>query len=280
MAPAEISPINQLAAVAQLPPNPMRVRLNVEQTDASVLASAYETMQNRSESDNRSWVYWAEFHGFNRFDCWHHGSQGSQHYPWDLFLPWHRAYLLYFEQIAFAEVSAAIGLPWWDWTSGRSHQNGLPNAFTTQPALETGPVPPALRTTPPRTTRSHGPPSELPTVQTIDSILALATFEDFSNQLQNQHDFIHGWTGGDMGVVATSAFDPIFWAHHCMIDRLWYLWQLRHGVDNIPPSYLTQVLAPWKLTVADVLSIAHLGYTYALGRTNVAALPAFAASEL
>jgi tyrosinase len=66
-----------------------------------------------------------------------------------------------------------------------------------------------------------------------------------------------------MGVIATSAFDPVFWAHHCMIDRLWYLWQLRWGVTNIPPNYLRQTLAPWALTVQDVLDIHRLGYEYA-----------------
>ncbi|MGI8802073.1 MAG: tyrosinase family protein [Solirubrobacteraceae bacterium] len=65
-----------------------------------------------------------------------------------------------------------------------------------------------------------GSPASLPTTQTIDGILALSSFEDFTSPLQGQHDFVHGWTGGDMGVVATSAFDPIFWSHHCMIDRL------------------------------------------------------------
>ena len=28
-------------------------------------------------------------------------------------------------------------------------------------------------------------------------------------------DYIQRWVGGQMGVVATSAYDPIFWSHHC-----------------------------------------------------------------
>jgi hypothetical protein len=36
-----------------------------------------------------------------------------------------------------------------------------------------------------------------------------------------------------MGVVGTAAFDPIFWSHHAMIDRLWWLWQARNGNGNI-----------------------------------------------
>ena len=67
-----------------------------------------------------------------------------------------------------------------------------------------------------------------------------------------------------MGVVARAAFDPIFWSHHGMIDRLWYLWQLRHGVANIPQDYLDRPLAPFSLTVQDVLDIRRLGYEYAV----------------
>jgi tyrosinase len=65
-----------------------------------------------------------------------------------------------------------------------------------------------------------------------------------------------------MGSIATSAFDPAFWAHHAMIDRLWYLWQLRHGVNNIPANYLDKALFPG-YTVGQVLDVRALGYDYA-----------------
>jgi tyrosinase len=65
-----------------------------------------------------------------------------------------------------------------------------------------------------------------------------------------------------MGVIATSAFDPVFWAHHAMIDRIWYLWQLRHGMNNIPADYLNRALFPG-YTVAQVLDVHALGYDYA-----------------
>lgn len=254
----------------------VRVRRNVEQANIPALTDAYRKMQARTESDNRSWIFWGEYHGFNRFDCWHHGSVGGQSFAFDLFLPWHRAYLHYFEKVIMAENSQAT-LPWWDWTSPVSHQVGIPASFAApqsngQPnPLATGPVPPGFRTNPPRTQRNPGNPSQLPTKQTIDGILALSSFQDFSNQVQNQHDRIHGWTGGDMGVIAGSAFDPIFWSHHCMIDRLWYMWQLKHGVDNIPPSFLGQTLAPFAVTVRDVLDIRRLGYDYGLSRVLVPA---------
>jgi tyrosinase len=254
----------------------VRVRRNVEQANIPALSAAYAKMQSRSASDNRSWIYWAEYHGYNRYDCWHHGSQGSHQFAYDLFLPWHRAYLLYFERVALAEDANAM-LPWWDWTSASSHQVGIPPSFAAAQVgghanpLASGPVPAGVHAKPPHTTRKPGPPSGLPTQATIAGILALSSFDDFTTQVQNQHDAVHGWTGGDMGNIASSAFDPIFWSHHCMIDRLWYLWQVKHGVTNIPPGYLNRTLAPWALTVKDVLDVRKLGYTYGLSRTLIPA---------
>ena len=72
-----------------------------------------------------------------------------------------------------------------------------------------------------------------------------------------------------MASVATAAWDPVFWSHHCMIDRLWYLWQIRHGVNNIPPDLLPMVLQPFPLTVRDVLSINSLGYEYAVSLVRI-----------
>jgi tyrosinase len=71
-----------------------------------------------------------------------------------------------------------------------------------------------------------------------------------------------------MGSIATSAFDPVFWAHHTMIDRIWHLWQLRHGVNNIPADYLDKALFPG-YTVQQVLDVRALGYEYAAASVAV-----------
>lgn len=60
---------------------------------------------------------------------------------------------------------------------------------------------------------------------------------DFTSQIEGLHDRVHMWTGGDMGQIVYAAFDPIFWAHHCMIDPLWRIWQLRHP-GALPPARL------------------------------------------
>lgn len=37
---------------------------------------------------------------------------------------------------------------------------------------------------------------------------------------------------GDMGENDTAALDPIFYFHHCFIDRVFWLWQKRHGATD------------------------------------------------
>jgi polyphenol oxidase len=60
------------------------------------------------------------------------------------------------------------------------------------------------------------------------------------------HGIVHLWTGQpslqdpngvtDMGVLATAAQDPIFFAHHSNIDRLWDIWLAMSGNSNLPDS--------------------------------------------
>nr|CAT00093.1 tyrosinase [Tuber magnatum] len=56
--------------------------------------------------------------------------------------------------------------------------------------------------------------------------------------LEHYHNIIHTFTGtnyieenskeGHMSEVGVSAFDPIFWLHHCNVDRLYAIWQAIH----------------------------------------------------
>lgn len=57
------------------------------------------------------------------------------------------------------------------------------------------------------------------------------------------HDDIHGRTGGSGGHMSSldvSAMDPIFWLHHCNVDRLWAIWQ-----DLNPNEFMTARPAPF-----------------------------------
>jgi tyrosinase len=103
----------------------------------------------------------------------------------------------------------------------------------------------------------------------------------FFGALENIHNLIHNFSGGlnpnfdpnsgepmnidnpaagDMVNAGRTAFDPIFWAHHTNIDRLWFEWQKLH--PNAGPDDPSDTLPPWNMTVADTYSIAKLGYEY------------------
>jgi tyrosinase len=100
-------------------------------------------------------------------------------------------------------------------------------------------------------------------LRSLDDLLAIKGFVDFSNALQDTHDAIHGWVGGVMSQVSFAAFDPIFWAHHCMVDRIWWMWQNRQGNSTMPEALLNHSLPPFGKTVREVLDVNELGYEYA-----------------
>ncbi|MDQ6864402.1 MAG: tyrosinase family protein [Thermoproteota archaeon] len=247
---------------------------NLSEKELGDLRDAYTRMMEIK--DNRGYNYLAGFHGLPNWYCWHHQRNTRTVLSARLFLPWHRAYLYRFEQAAQDQVSG-VSIPWWDWRSDVSRAEGIPKAFldkaingkknplymahiyvpTSNPPLDTD------------TVRSTGDPSELPTSQDVDRVMQLSDFGDFNDELENIHDQIHVWTGGSMQQVAIAAFDPIFYSHHCMIDRIWWLWQLENGNSGMPPEMLSMVLEPFNLTVKDILNIYDLGYDYASTQVSV-----------
>jgi tyrosinase len=113
----------------------------------------------------------------------------------------------------------------------------------------------------PRTMRDPEPPDELPRATTIRAVLLAPTFQAFTEQLENVLNAVHVWVAASMGQIPVAAHGPIFWAHHCMIDRLWYLRQLQHPGADPPLTLINRALPPFPLTVADTLNITQLGYS-------------------
>lgn len=249
----------------------LRRRKSIDElTDAGIdgLRQAFRAME--ALADDRGYGYWAGIHGLPLPISCKHGNP--------LFLPWHRAYLYFFEQ-HMLDRDPDTGLPWWDWT----RQAGIPNAYNvaglpddTANPLATGPITgipsqqfqqaglPEITTT----VRQPDNPSNLPSPDEIASILDAADFTDFTMRLEDVHNGVHVWVGGTMSIVPLAAFDPIFWAHHAMIDRLWYLWQLSHPGANPPSALLDTALAPFPMTVRQTLDIATLGYDYAVSTSS------------
>lgn len=215
-------------------------------------------------SDDRGYQAWAGIHGLPLpISCTHHNH---------LFLPWHRAYLYFFEKALQDRVPGET-LPGWDWTS--HHGQGLPEAYGEPQTgghanpLYGSPIQPAGRRDAgeERTWRQEGQAGALPTAAEVAGVLANSDFFTFQTQLESLHDGVHVWVGGTMGDISVAAYDPVFWAHHCMIDRPWYLWQLRHPGAGPPTGLLGRALAPFPMTAKDTLHIDQLGYDYAAKTT-------------
>ena len=234
------------------------------------------------QSDNRGFYYVAGFHGWPDNWCWHHlvrRRKGATSRPLRLFFPWHRAYLMDLEQ-RLQDFIDTVRIPWWDWTSNISRRNGIPKLFTDKfiggkpnPFVSIDlpnniPRDPGAPR-PLKTWRSPGPKSALPKKASIDFALGKNDFEDAELFIENLHDQIHGWVGGTMGAVATAAYDMIFYSHHCMIDRIWYLWQKKHGNASGLEDLLDEPLPPFRRTVKGVLDIHQLGYDYAVNSATI-----------
>jgi tyrosinase len=92
------------------------------------------------------------------------------------------------------------------------------------------------------------------------------------------HNRVHVWVGGDMD-PGTSPNDPVFFLHHCNVDRIWASWQQRFFAGQLAQSYpvtaaptghnLDDLMFPWdgmnsplRVRPRDVLDTAALGYQY------------------
>jgi tyrosinase len=196
--------------------------------------------------------------------------------PYRRFLPWHRAYVLKFEQ-ALQHVDPNLALHYWDWTSSDAERHGLPAAFTDRDYASGGNTyPNPLRqfqfncggeNRPTR--RSPIDPSNLLQLRNeVNNAFGRTSYNGFNANtpspmgIQWPHGGLHGWVGGDMGSATYAAYDPIFWAHHSNVDRQWAAWQeSSNGAD--PDSTIQALpLEPFSMVVSDVLSYRALGYDY------------------
>jgi tyrosinase len=187
--------------------------------------AAVTAMQRLPSSDRRNWTRQAEIH----LNFCPHGN-------W-LFLPWHRAYLYYFEEIC-RELSGMneFALPYWNWQDN-----------PTMPAVFWDAASPLYNGT--RTsTASSALPATVFGAPAIETILDQPNFLLFASgqiplggsqrqsaaggQLEGgPHNRVHTFTGGDMGGYL-SPLDPVFWTHHNMIEAVWVEWNIRRGNPN------------------------------------------------
>jgi tyrosinase len=256
------------------PATPLRFRRSVERLTTGQLRALRDAFKKVYPiADERGYQFNAGIHGYP-LPAYCDMAHGHPEY----FLPWHRAYLYFFER-ALRQQNGDAALPWWDWTSPGSQANGIPDAYTAaQVGRSANPlhhakvnaeaVAQGKKRGDPRAATTAREPNRpgtvpLPTAGWLkDLIDNHPDFRDFSNRLERTHGDIHVWVGGHMEDIGFAAYDPIFWAHHTMIDRIWHLWQIKW--NKLPPAAaLDQALTPFPITVRQTLSIHSLGYEYA-----------------
>ncbi|MDH3226233.1 MAG: tyrosinase family protein [Thermoleophilia bacterium] len=202
-----------------------------------------------------------------------------------IFLPWHRELLRRMEE-ALQSVDPDVTIPYWDmltgrapgespWTDdflGQSTSGGVvssgPFAFANgQWTLVHSVTGPALR-------RSFFG-AQLPRESLILAVLSRTPYRggpsSFSLSLETQiHNPGHVWVGGDMALM-TSPNDPVFYLHHCNIDRLWARWMDQHPdqepylpLSGDPNGFnIDDAMPTWgDVTPADLIDHRSLGYEY------------------
>jgi tyrosinase len=194
--------------------------------------------------------------------CQAHNGQNE-----DFFLPWHRMFVYYFELIVRqASYEPSFTLPYWNYSNPA--QAALPPEF-----LVTGS--PLYRSS-----RNSGPNSG---AQIPASLVNLGALKDTTYSASGAaqgfcadldfglHGNVHVWVGNNqgMGSVPWAGNDPIFWMHHCNVDRLWASWNRGNCKNPTYAAWLNQQFVFSDIngtkvvaTVKNFNDIGALGYTY------------------
>ncbi|KAH7437564.1 hypothetical protein KP509_05G078300 [Ceratopteris richardii] len=224
---------------------------------------AYEIMRSLPDHDPRSLSVQSKLHcAFCNGAYKQLGSNSAVvqvHFSW-LFLPWHRWYLYFHERILASLLGdPTFSLVFWNWDDQRDGGNTMPAMFLNKgsslydQSRNAKHLPPNIVKLVPG---SNGATSDIVkqnlnalyqdivTSTTAETFMGGA-FRDGTNvsssslataplggSMENGvHNSMHFWTGDptqplyqDMGTFLTAARDPIFYAHHSNVDRLWERW--------------------------------------------------------
>ncbi|KNA17669.1 hypothetical protein SOVF_077810 [Spinacia oleracea] len=294
-----------------LPPAPttLRVRQPAHLVDAQFREKfnrAITLMKALPASDPRSFTQQANVHcaycnggyaqvGFPNMDLQVHNS-------W-LFYPFHRWYLYFFERILGSLINdPTFALPFWNWDT----QAGMrmpaiytdPNSPLFDRIRDRGHQPPKLLDL----NYDGDDTNDLPEQSTIAANLSVMYRQMVTNSrtarlflgapyragnfpnpgggsVENiPHGTVHVWTGDrtqpnfeNMGNFYSAARDPLFYAHHANIDRMWSVWKTLGGnrQDFTDPDWLNASFIFYdenaqavRVRIRDSLDTARLGYNY------------------
>jgi tyrosinase len=218
------------------------------------------------------------------------------------FFPWHREFLRRFE-LDLQSIDPNVTLPYWDWSVDNSPSSSIwdssflgGNGRTSDGKVMDGPfafdagnwrlnVVPSEDPSPFLKRQFGRSAPSLPTPEQITAALNATPYDvapwnmtspsGFRNRLEGWisgpqlHNLVHVWVGGSM-LPMTSPNDPVFFLHHCFVDKLWADWQTQHPGEGYRPTSgahaghnLNDLMQPWNnVRPADVLDHHALGYSY------------------
>jgi tyrosinase len=194
-----------------------------------------ELMRALPATDPRSWRWAANTHGIRpgtpSRPAWAQCAHASL-----FFLPWHRAYLAWFE----GTIRALTGddgwaLPYWDYSDPDNPDALLLPAEFRAPTRTVGGA--AVGNPLFDATRNDDPirADDVDLVPALSESRFVGGMPDvgfggtdrdrnFGDVENSPHNFVHVDIGGLMQSPSTAGRDPIFWLHHSNIDRLWEVW--------------------------------------------------------
>lgn len=210
-------------------------------SEVTRLRDAYAALRALPASDKRTWVLQADLHALYCDSCtnWSKEIHGS----WNFF-PWHRAYLYYYERILGSLVGDIdhFRMPYWDWTTTRT----LPSQYSS-PAASSNSLWNGNRDS--GMAGGGNLPSTDGTAARIATLNAIQDFATFGGDAfsggapeDDPHGIIHMDVGRatspyhDMGNLGYAARDPLFFTHHCNLDKVWSNWNGLASGGGLPPD--------------------------------------------
>lgn len=204
-------------------PRVRKAASSLSSADDDILAFAEGVRIMKRRSDALSWEAQNRLH-----------AQRAEHGNWR-FLPWHRLQVAHMERI-IAQVTghAGFAMPYWDWQVDRFLPPWVLDPTSPLYERERDPAAETLDFQKARFAQSR----DVARVSS-DRFDAFCGRERAAGRVEAYgHNIIHMLVGGYMSSTRTAALDPVFWLHHCNIDRVWATWHQKNG-DSVYPR-------PWK----------------------------------
>jgi tyrosinase len=204
--------------------------------------------------------------------CQAHGDNPANpsQFQTTYFLPWHRYFVYYFEQIVRGVLQDdSFTLPYWDYLGGSVADLCIPPEFYED---RSSPLFQANRNS--WVNRGERIDKQNPGTLNLDAFnyryyISADELTGFCPTLDgNPHGLVHDYTGdpNNMGYVPTAAGDPVFWLHHSNIDRLWASWNRMGNAnpvwDNRQFPFADAAGRGVMVTLNGASSTAQLGYGY------------------